>query len=1035
MGIALKEIKSKTQEQDPIGMLGTLVYAMRKTMAEFLDPDRIPKEEPITVKEHEALYGTYPRSIGKYMPYAGYDEKTRIFSFDDGVNSAIVFDVKPIPTEGRSEPAKSEYAEAIYNAVSSAFPELSESDGEWVVQQYRWKDDDLESYADEAYEYADAFAKECEFSKVMLQGVLKKNLRGMTRDEGLFTDSVVTGQPFVGGIERTKIVVYRKLGTDSLKAKRKINTAKQLETMARSFEIAMRAAGVELVRNTDFDFFYWLLKFFNERPEGMSAKSFLENVVPRADEDGDLPLGVTGSLFMNRPRYHEEENCYQIGDTLHKLVRVNGLSGTTDTGHLTGEIVNSNSVSCLTDQLPSGTMMCMTTVFVTKEGMLTTINAKEQTSQSNLSPENEAMRDACKHHRKVLGSRKARATKTSLVFYVRGRNYDELYDRVSMVNATLNNARLTPIVERKYTDPLAANAFIYNLPMCFDPSVKSAKSCLVPMYLSDVINMSFFFGREVGSGNPLLLMFNRSGSVLSKDILTKKDRQANAHMLVTGTTGAGKSATLVYLTLLLVAIKRPRLYIVEAGGSFRHVIEFLKAHGLSVNKMTIMPSDPRKNYKCPRFAPMEDAYHLVEDGVVELTPEEQQIAKYNRACHPDERKVYAIDKPVELDISPSEYSTGAKESLDNEIALEIEQHKQWMKEELAREQNPVDQEVDSSESEQKDRLGELELIAFSMATGGIEKEMNRYFQSDIRYLRTAIMNIGKSAYINNTKSSVSDLVAELGRISRSEDGVHHMYEDQRKRLNEMASAIAVYTSGFQGELLDQPTIGDEAFPDVDVTVIDLGTLAKPGNEALLGIVYVSLLQRLNGLAEKYQMSGRLLIKITDECHLVTKNVLTALYIVKVIKLWRKLNAFAWMATQNLNDFPGEAEKMLSMIEWIMMLLPNTKEISLLEKLKPLTDEQKVMAVAARKQDRAYTEGCLFGADFNALFRCVQPSESLAMAGTDGEEKVELDRLAKQYKTNLFKASMIKAYQLDVARGIEPLRYEFMEDTGIYDEAA
>jgi energy-coupling factor transporter ATP-binding protein EcfA2 len=52
------------------------------------------------------------------------------------------------------------------------------------------------------------------------------------------------------------------------------------------------------------------------------------------------------------------------------------------------------------------------------------------------------------------------------------------------------------------------------------------------------------------------------------DPLNKRDRKKNAHMLVLGPTGAGKSATLNYLAMLMMAIHKPRLVIVDAGRSF-----------------------------------------------------------------------------------------------------------------------------------------------------------------------------------------------------------------------------------------------------------------------------------------------------------------------------------------------------------------------------------------------------------------------------------------------------------------------------------
>lgn len=52
------------------------------------------------------------------------------------------------------------------------------------------------------------------------------------------------------------------------------------------------------------------------------------------------------------------------------------------------------------------------------------------------------------------------------------------------------------------------------------------------------------------------------------DPLHHEDRKKNAHMLILGPTGAGKSALLVYLLQQMAAMYRPRIFIIEAGGSF-----------------------------------------------------------------------------------------------------------------------------------------------------------------------------------------------------------------------------------------------------------------------------------------------------------------------------------------------------------------------------------------------------------------------------------------------------------------------------------
>lgn len=54
-------------------------------------------------------------------------------------------------------------------------------------------------------------------------------------------------------------------------------------------------------------------------------------------------------------------------------------------------------------------------------------------------------------------------------------------------------------------------------------------------------------------------------------------------------------------------------------------------------------------------------------------------------------------------------------------------------------------------------------------------------------------------------------------------------------------------------------------------------------------------------------------------HIVTTNPLLSPYMNKVVKMWRKLGAWLWLATQNLADCPLTAEKTLNMAEWWLCL--------------------------------------------------------------------------------------------------------------------
>ena len=70
-----------------------------------------------------------------------------------------------------------------------------------------------------------------------------------------------------------------------------------------------------------------------------------------------------------------------------------------------------------------------------------------------------------------------------------------------------------------------------------------------------------------------------------------------------------------------------------------------------------------------------------------------------------------------------------------------------------------------------------------------------------------------------------------------------------------------------------------------------------------------LINTVNNIAERDQFLGRPIINVTDEGHIITKNPLLAPYVVKITKMWRKLGAWFWLATQNIDDLPKAAEPM------------------------------------------------------------------------------------------------------------------------------
>lgn len=400
-------------------------------------------------------------------------------------------------------------------------------------------------------------------------------------------------------------------------------------------------------------------------------------------------------------------------------------------------------------------------------------------------------------------------------------------------------------------------------------------------FVQHMANLLPVFGRDTGTGHPGFTFFNRGGAPLTFDPLNSQDRAKNAHLVLFGPTGSGKSTTLNSLFAQLMAIHRPRLFIAEAGNSFGLYADYCEELDLTVNKVSIKPG-------CGiSLAPFADAHRLIETPAVLVSEEE-------------------LSERIETEDSDEE-----------------------------------------DDDEERNILGELEIVARLMIPGGEAKEEAKLERADRGMMREAILVAAQAAYNAGRQMVTGDLQAALYQFASDEARP----EVRRTRAQNMGESLGVFMQGFLGELFDRP---GENWPEADVTLIDLGTLAREGYEAALAVAYTLLVNTINNIAERDQFLDREIVFATDEAHMITTNPLLAPFVVKIVKMWRKLGAWLWLATQNLEDFPNTSKKMLNMIEWWLYLVMPPEEVEEIARFKKLTAEQKAMLLSATKTPRCYT---------------------------------------------------------------------------------
>lgn len=841
-------------------------------------PGAQPLKRPgqMTQEEEVRVYHAGP-SVIDFLPWVEYLDEAQCLLLDDGMSVGAVYDVTPAATEGRTEERLEQIRDMVEDALQDSFDEYDTHP--WVVQFFCQDENDVDAYLDYLKGYVKPHAQGTAFTEAWL-GEMECHLRGIARPEGFFTDTLVTGQPWRGQQRRTRMVIYRRIAKNNSDPMPPVAMLNQVCDRVVS---ALGSAGVRCHRMNGLQVHSWLLRLFNPAPSWISRED-LYRMASRADpreNDADVMPVMTDfaeSLWFNPPHSDPENGVWWIDDLPHCAVVVEKLRTPPEPGAITGEMSRGEkTVNALMDTFPEGTVLCMTIVVQPQDTLEERFTRLSKNAVGENTESIRARQDV-KVVKELLGNRH-KLYRAGITFLLRAGDMDSLKRKRVELTTVLLGAGLQPVRPEFDVGPL--NSWLRALPMCFDPDMDRKQWHTRLMWVQHLAGLLPVTGRETGTGHPGFSFFNRGGDVLTFDPLNKLDRTQNAHLLLFGPTGAGKSATLCASLSQVMAVHRPRLFIAEAGNSFGLLADYFESLGLSVNKISVKPGS---GVTLPPFA---DAHKLVEEG--------QTLQSVDEHSLPD---------------------------LDGD-----------------------------EEEEKRDILGEMEISARMMITGGDPKEEASLKRADRAMIREALLMATHATYREGRQMLPEDLQVALREIS-CDAGRN---EVRRAKAAEMAESLGMFTQkgSFEAELFNRE---GELWPEADVTLIDLGHLAREGYEAQMALTMVSMTNMINNIAERDQYLGRDIVFAVDEAHIVTVNPLLSPYMTKVVKMWRKLGAWLWLATQNLKDYPDISEKMLNMAEWWVCLTMPPEEVNNIARFKSLTEEQKAVLMSASKLSGCYTEG-------------------------------------------------------------------------------
>ncbi len=902
----------------------------------------------ITRKQAASWYKR-PPSISQKLPWREYDPQGQCFLLQDGKSVAAAFELSDVPSEARTEAYLNQLRNNLQGVFQDAFPEYYDDESPWILQFFVQDELSLSRYYRAFEDYVRPSAKGLPFTKTYL-AMMRTHLGFITKPEGLFVDDKVSGNIFRGKVRRIRAIMYRNLGSKS-KMRKGRSPVEDLNTVASAFVSKLQGAGVGVRRMNGQDFYEWMIRWFNPSPK--IANGNVDQLIEQCPYPGDeaMPYGYdfTERLFFTTPESNQEEGVWYFDQKPHKYLAVTGLNKLPETGHLTVERSFGSHHYGLFDKFPEGSVFQLTVVIQSRELVNNHVDRIERSTKKATGVQGEMIREDCNQIRRMMSNGNF-LFPTSMGVYIRGNDLRELTDRQIDVETMLSNNGL--VVVDGDVELLAIDSYLRFLPMgydySFDKAYLSRSRYLSGFQLAQILPL---YGRERGTGHPGLPFFNRCGEPFTVDPLNPQDKDQNSHLLILGTTGSGKSATCVYLMMNLMALYKPRLVIVDAGNSFGLLSDYFKEMGLNVNRVEISLNTPTS------LNPFAESNKMLEQAeTLRLNQEKlDQLAGKEEQTIQDAREI------------------------DDAQKIEV--------------------------VENRDYMGEMSLAAQLMISGGEKKEQDKIDREDRMIILDALVRTAQAAKDSDKDQMLPEDFANM-LVTMSSDA---LYKHKSARLNEMANGVRVFC---------KDTLSSQFFnragapwPDADVTILEMGLFKEDGYEAQRALAFMGAMNKTQSLAEANQHEERVTVFFGDECHVVTKNPLTAVAITKCSKMSRKIGLWLWLATQNVEDFPAEAKKLLSMVEFWLCLGMSGAELKEVAKFRTISTEEEKLFQSVRKAAGKYVEGILLCNRFKGLFRNIPPRLALALAMTEKHEKAQRKQLMKQHGITEVEAAKLIANQM------------------------
>ena len=906
---------------------------------------------------------------------------------------AAIYELTSLPTEGQSEAyIESTTSELLRCFSKEVFPHYKASESPWVMQVFVADDYDLSQTMNDYIAAGHERVQGSKFNKIYAS-IIQSHFAYMQKDGGIFVDPL-SATEFKAKTRKIYLMMYRRMHAKSGSARKKFDPLKDTRDLMEVFEEKLKSTGIEFKRIPEKQFHAWMFSWFSPAPKGFDGPAdFLGKVPFPAPDARHESFDLLSSCFSSNPVSDKEKGFWYFDGKPHTFIPVRGLHTLPKGGALTAErevARTSKGVEIYApfDKLPQGSIFTMAITLQDVSDVASSNTTKIRQATKTKDSRSKRIGEAAQRANHLISSG-GNIFPVSMGFYLSG-NDDEDIEKKETKLYSLMSSKMGFRVVADDEDRRKLERYVRHLPLNYSPKFDHESLFQSRLFTDQQIaSLLPICGRSRGSGSMLHSFWNRLAEPMFMDFL--KDRENNSHLFGLGTSGSGKSNFIAYLVTQLVAFVNPRLLLIDAGKSFEWVITLFELLGLKVNRIEVgMDTIPKYTMN-----PYVETRAMVQQL--------EELEKLNRSLGD-------VERAFDVDLENTQKEDG-KLNLQGDIVSKADNS------DSAPDTDKQNSST-ASEGENRSYLTEFLSATILFVTGGEQREIDKIDRSLRHHLLEAIKESAYKAladgYNEFLPSDLANTLIARGKTLAEEEKKSGMQSNAPQDVIEMGQGIQT----FLGDSLSNIFFNRRApkLPEADINYFEVG-LWKDGdkNDAPKALAIIGLMQDAMSKAEAKRTEGRPTIIIADECHCVTSKPITAASVIQIAKMGRKVNCWAWMFTQNVDDFPASARKALSNLENKILLASSPDDREKIYDFIDISPERKQMYESVTKQPGKYVEFLHATSKSALLCKNIPPREILALAMTDPDEIEWRTALMKKYQCNGVVASFIMA---QVLRGEE-----------------